>query len=81
MSAEHKPCERAIRDYFGGILSGEITACGKMKQVAAIVMRGMDNDDQLYPYHYREEYAQKHVRFIERFCRLPSGRLGPRLRA
>lgn len=74
--AEHKPCERAIRDYFGGILSGEITACGKMKQVAAIVMRGMDNDDPLYPYHYREEYAQKHVRFIERFCRLPSGRLG-----
>lgn len=74
--AEHKPCERAIRDYFGGILSGEIIACGKMKQVAAIVMRGMDNDDPLYPYHYREEYAQKHVRFIERFCRLPSGRLG-----
>lgn len=74
--AEHKPCERAIRDYFGGILSGEITACSKMKQVAAIVMRGMDNDDPLYPYHYREEYAQKHVRFIERFCRLPSGRLG-----
>ena len=47
-----------------------------MKQVAAIVLQGMDNTDPLYPYHYREEYAQKHVRFIESFCRLPSGRLG-----
>ena len=70
------PCERAIREYFGGILRGEITACGKMKQAAAIVLQGMDNTDPLYPYHYREEYAQKHVRFIESFCRLPSGRLG-----
>lgn len=39
-------------------------------------MRDMDNKDPLYPYHYREEYAQKHVNFIERFCRLPSGKLG-----
>lgn len=77
-TARAKPgsCERAIRDYFGGILRGDITACGKMKQVAAIVLQGMDNTDPLYPYHYREEYAQKHVRFIESFCRLPSGRLG-----
>ena len=69
-------CERSIREYFGGILRGEIVAGGKMKQVAAIVLRDMDNTDPLYPYHYREEYAQKHVCFIERFCRLPSGRLG-----
>jgi phage terminase large subunit-like protein len=36
----------------------------------------MDNSDPLYPYHFREEYAAKHVNFIERFCRLPSGKLG-----
>ena len=47
-----------------------------MKQVAAKILRDMDNKDPLYPYHYREEYAQKHVNFIERFCRLPSGKLG-----
>ena len=75
-TGKYGSCERAIRDYFGGILRGDITACGKMKQVAAIVLQGMDNTDPLYPYHYREEYAQKHVRFIESFCRLPSGRLG-----
>lgn len=69
-------CERAIREYFGGILSGDITACTKMRKVAAHILRDMDNTDPLYPYHFREEYAQKHVQFIERFCRLPSGRLG-----
>ena len=69
-------CEKAIRDYFGSILDGSITACKKMQQVAAIVLRDLDNSDPLYPYHYREEYAAKHVNFIERFCRLPSGKLG-----
>ena len=69
-------CERAIREYFGGILGGYITACAKMRKVAAHILRDMDNTDPLYPYHFREEYAQKHVQFIERFCRLPSGRLG-----
>ena len=66
-------CERAIREYFGGILGGDITACAKMRKVAAHILRDMDNTDPLYPYHFREEYAQKHVQFIERFCRLPSG--------
>lgn len=69
-------CERAIREYFGGILCGDITACAKMRKVAAHILRDMDNTDPLYPYHFREEYARKHVQFIERFCRLPSGRLG-----
>ena len=47
-----------------------------MRKVAARILRDMDNTDPLYPYHFREEHAQKHVQFIERFCRLPSGRLG-----
>lgn len=69
-------CEQAIRSYFGGILNGEITACEKMHQVAERVLRDLDNTDPLYPYHYREEFAAKHVTFIETFCRLPSGKLG-----
>lgn len=47
-----------------------------MRKVSARILRDMDNADPLYPYHFREEHAQKHVQFIERFCRLPSGRLG-----
>lgn len=69
-------CECAVRAYFGGILDGSIVACEKMRQVARHVLRDMDNKDPLYPYRFREEYARKHVDFIERFCRLPSGKLG-----
>lgn len=69
-------CERAIRAYFGGILDGTITSGRKMQQVSAKILRDMDNKDPRYPYHYREEYAQKHIGFIEKFCRLPSGKLG-----
>lgn len=69
-------CEKSIRDYFGGILDGRIVACEKIRQVAARVMADMDNDNPEWPYHFREEHAAKHVNFIERFCRLPSGRLG-----
>ena len=69
-------CEKSIRDYFGGILDSRIVACEKIKQVAARVMADLDNDNPEWPYHFREEHAAKHVDFIERFCRLPSGRLG-----
>lgn len=69
-------CEDAIREYFGGVLDGSIVACRKLKQVATIVLKNLNNHDPLYPYHFREEYAQKHVGFIERFCKLPSGQLG-----
>lgn len=44
-------CEKAIREYFGGVLDGSITACRKIKQVAAKILRDMDNKDPLYPYH------------------------------
>lgn len=74
--AKRGPCEQAVRDYFGGILDGSIVACEKMRQVSRRVLADMDNADPAWPYHFREEYAAKHVNFIERFCRLPSGRLG-----
>lgn len=69
-------CEQAIRGYFGSILSGGTVACEKMKQVARIVLEELDNGSKSGRWHYEERYAMKHVSFIERFCRLPSGRLG-----
>lgn len=70
------PCELAVRLYFGGILDGGIVACRKMKQVAAKVMADLDSDDEGRPYRFSERHAAKHIDFIERFCRLPSGKLG-----
>lgn len=69
-------CEQAIRSYFGGIINGEITACEKMHQLAERVLRDLDNTDPLYPYHYREEFAAKHVVFIETFAGFRVASLG-----
>ena len=69
-------CGIAIRAYFGGILAGDIVACVKIKQVARIVLDELDHGSKSGRWHFDERYAMKHVAFIERFCRLPSGRLG-----
>ena len=66
----------AIETYFGAILSGDIVACEKMKQVARFVLDQMEHGSKSGRFHYDERYASKHITFIERFCRLPSGRLG-----
>ena len=69
-------CELAIHCYFGGVLSGSITACEKIKQVARYILEELENGSKSGRWHFEERYAMKHVGFIERFCRLPSGRLG-----
>lgn len=66
----------AIRAYFGGILSGDIIACEKMRKVSRIVLDELEHGSADGRFHYDEATASKHINFIERFCRLPSGKLG-----
>ena len=66
----------AIRAYFGGILSGDIIACEKMRKVSRIVLDELEHGSADGRFHYDEAFASKHINFIERFCRLPSGKLG-----
>lgn len=75
-SPKQGPCEVAVREYFGAILSGEVTACRKMKQVARRIMRDMDAGATEQGWRFSEAHAARAVGFIERFCKLPSGRLG-----
>jgi phage terminase large subunit-like protein len=63
----------AIEQYFGGILAGEIVACRKMHQVAKKIIDAYEHPGL---YHFDQAVADKHVGFIERYCKLPSGRLG-----
>lgn len=67
----------ALLEYFGGILDGRIVACEKMRRVAEKVLH-----DYYHPgiYHFDQAIADRHTRFIERFCRVPSGRLGQPLK-
>ena len=76
---EYGSCERSVRDYFGSILKGEIVACKKMHECAAIVMSQMDAAPRSR-WHFDELKAQRHVGFIERFCRQPAGKLGAPLK-
>jgi phage terminase large subunit-like protein len=67
----------ALERYFGGILTGEIVACHKMHQVAERIMEAYRNPGV---YHFCQDKADKHTGFIERFCKIPSGRLGAPLK-
>ena len=62
-----------FEQYFGGILDGKIVACEKMKRVSELLM-----NEYLVPeeFHFDYDIANRHVEFIERFLKRPSGRLG-----
>ena len=47
-----------------------------MKQVARFVLGQLESGSSSGRFHFDERYANKHINWIERFCRLPSGKLG-----
>ena len=63
--------------YFTGILDGEIVACDKMKRVAEMLLNRFACPDE---FHFDEDIATKHIEFIEKFCKQPSGKLGQPLK-
>lgn len=66
-----------LEQYFGGILDGKIVACDKMKRVSEMLIeRYLDPDE----YHFDYDIASRHTDFIEKFCKLPSGKVGQPLR-
>lgn len=69
--------ETAVRDYFGGIVAGEITACEKMRRVSERILYEMDNGqasaDGSRFWQFSEAHAMRHVGFIEAFCLAPLG--------
>lgn len=66
-----------LEQYFGGILDGKITACEKMKRVSEKIIEHFLAPDK---YHYDHDIASRHIDFIEKFCRQPSGQLGKPLK-
>ena len=59
--------------YFTGILDGKIVACEKMKRVSEILMNRFVCPDE---FHFDIEIANRHTDFIEKFCKLPTGKIG-----
>lgn len=66
-----------LEKYFTGLLDGEIVACDKMKRVSEILLTNFYTPGE---FHYDHEIASKHIDFIERFCKLPSGKIGTPLK-
>lgn len=66
-----------FEQYFSGIGDGRIIACEKMKRIADTLMEKYLNPCE---FHFDMEIANRHIEFIERFCKLPTGKLGQPLR-
>ena len=63
--------------YFGAILDGKIVACDKMKRISEALMERYLMPDE---FHFDFDIANKHINFIEKFCKLPSGNIGEPLK-
>lgn len=63
--------------YFTQIADGSIVACEKMKRSADMLLERFYSPDE---YHFDPEIAKRHTDFIERFCKVPSGKIGDPLR-
>ena len=63
--------------YCTSILDGKINACRRIKQVCERLLEDLYNPGQ---WHFDHDIARRHVDFIEKFCKVPSGRLGQPLK-
>lgn len=59
--------------YFEEVLSGEIVACKKLRKLAERMLHDFEHQGK---WHFDQSKADRAVDFIERFCYIPSGRLG-----
>ncbi len=66
-----------FEQYFGQVVDGKIVACDKIKRISEILLERYLSPDA---YHFDPEIARRHTDFIEKFCKLPSGKLGQPLK-
>lgn len=64
-----------LEEYCIKILSGEINSCHRIKQVCKMLYRKLQHPS-IDRFHFDEKLANRHIEFIETFCKLPSGKLG-----
>lgn len=60
-----------LERYCKKVLNGEIVACEKIKSVCEMLLDKIYDPDG---YHFDEEIANRHLNFIEMFCKNPSGK-------
>lgn len=63
--------------YFTQIYDGKITACVKIRKISERLLNDFAKPGK---YRFDEKIASRHIEFIEKFCRVPSGKLGAPLK-
>lgn len=66
-----------FEEYFGKIVDGKIVACDKMRRISEILLERYLSPDE---FHFDSDIAKRHTKFIETFCKLPSGNVGQPLK-
>ena len=66
-----------FEEYFGKILDGKIVACDKMRRISEILIERYLAPDE---FHFDSNIASRHTKFIETFCKVPSGNVGQPLK-
>lgn len=66
-----------FEEYFGKIVDGKIMACDKMRRISEILLERYFAPDE---FHFDKDIATRHTKFIETFCKLPSGKVGQPLK-
>lgn len=69
-----------IEEYYNKIMSGEIVACHRIKQVYSMLVDKLHNPEKYEPYIFDEELANLPIEFIETFIKQAQGELGANLK-
>ena len=67
-----------LKAYCEKVRDDKIVACLKVKKMCALMLERMEGGYKRW--HFDVEAAQRPIEFIERFCKIPSGRLGQPMR-
>ena len=63
--------------YFSSLYDGSINACDKMKRISEMLLEQYATPGE---FHFDYDIAKRHTEFIERFCKLPTGKIGTPLK-
>ena len=63
----------ALESYCTKILDGTINGCEKLKIECNRLLDDLNKPDK---FHFDEKIANHHIDFIEKFCKIPSGKIG-----
>jgi phage terminase large subunit-like protein len=65
-----------LEEYASKVLSDEIVACKRIKQVCGMLLDKLRNPEKYDPWVFDEKLTEKPIDFIETFCKQAQGKMG-----